>query len=80
MPYGNSIPIKNAGRVMEKFVKIVVPRGTQSTYMTSGGALAGVDGHQNGASKYQQSGYSSNNSSSTSSSGSDWKQHAWAQN
>ena len=41
MPYGNSIPIKNAGRVMEKFVKIVVPRGTQSTYMTSGGALAG---------------------------------------
>ena len=41
MPYGNSIPIKNAGRVMEQFVKIVVPRGTQSTYMTNGGALAG---------------------------------------
>jgi len=41
MPYGNSIPLKNAGRVMEQFVKIVVPRGTQSPNAAFGGALAG---------------------------------------
>ena len=45
MPYGKSIPIKNAGRVMEQFVQIVVPRGTQqaaSSFMGgNAGALAG---------------------------------------
>merc|ERR1711974_118967 len=82
MPYGNSIPIKNAGRVMEQFVKIVVPRGSQAA--SSGiSSRAGVDGWQCSTSKYQQNGSSSNstsNSTGSLSSGSEWKQHSWAQN
>ena len=41
MPFGKPIPLKDAGRVMEQIVQIVVPRGSQgpSSYR------AGVDAY-----------------------------------
>merc|ERR1711974_174573 len=80
MPYGKPMNIKNAGRVMEQFVQIVVPRGSQqasSGFMGVNAGRGGVDGHQ--SSSYQNSSNNSSTNGSTSG-GNNWKQHAWAQN
>lgn len=76
MPYTNQI--QNAGRMMEQFVKIVVPKGSQgNTYNAMG--MAGIGGFE--PQKYSNNSnshpgtngsYSGSGASSSSSGGWDW--------
>jgi len=45
MPYGSNIPMKHAGRYMEQFVQVVVPKGSQGA--TRNG-MAGIGGYNGG--------------------------------
>ena len=77
--YGSSqIPIKNAGRVMEQFVKIVVPKA-QSGPSGGGGSMAGVGGYVEP--KYRNNGSASSGSASSGSSSSSggWGASSWSQ-
>ena len=78
MPYGtNQIPIKNAGRVMEQFVKIVVPKGTQAN--SNGGCMAGIGGYVDP--KYRSnSANCSSNYGAASNSNSSWGKASWSMN
>lgn len=50
MPYGSNIPIKHAGRYMEQFVQVVVPKGSQGA--TRNG-MAGIGGSNNGGTMWK---------------------------
>jgi len=47
MPFGAEIPMKHAGRYMEQFVKVVVPKGSQGNNYNNM-AMAGIGGCNNG--------------------------------
>jgi hypothetical protein len=65
MPYGTEIPMKNAGRYMEQFVKVVVPKGSQGTYQNSM-AMAGIGGYNNGGAIWKANAANHGTSSSSS--------------
>jgi len=69
MPFGSEIPMKHAGRYMEQFVKVVVPKGSQGSNQNSM-AMAGIGGYSNnGGTQWRSSGnHGTSNSSSNSSS------------
>jgi len=68
MPFGSEIPMKHAGRYMEQFVKVVVPKGSQGASQNSM-AMAGIGGYNNGGTMWKSSGnHGTSNSSSNSSS------------
>ena len=66
MPYGAEIPIKHAGRYMEQFVKVVVPKGSQGAYQNSMG-MAGIGGYNNGGTMWKSSANNGNSNSSSNS-------------
>ena len=70
MPYGAEIPMKHAGRYMEQFVKVVVPKGSQGTYQNNM-AMAGIGGYNNGGSAWKN-GSSNHGTSNTSGNSSPW--------
>ena len=66
MPYGAEVTMKNAGRYMEQFVKVVVPKGSQGSYQNNMG-MAGIGGYNNGGTMWKSSAnnWSSNSNSSS---------------
>jgi len=69
MHYGLEIPMKHAGRYMEQFVKVVVPKGSQGVYQNKM-AMAGIGGYNNGGVMWKSS--SNNGNSNFSSNSSSW--------
>ena len=68
MPYGTEIPMKHAGRYMEQFVRVVVPKGSQGTSQNRM-AMAGIGGYNNGGAMWKSSGkHGTSNSTSSPSS------------
>ena len=65
MPYGSNIPIKHAGRYMEQFVQVVVPKGSQGA---SRNGMAGIGGYNGGAMWKSTSNHGASNSGKNSSS------------
>ena len=66
MPFGAEIPMKHAGRYMEQFVKVVVPKGTQGN-TNNAMAMAGIGGYNNGGTAWKSSAnHGTSNSSSQS--------------
>ena len=66
MPFGSEIPMKHAGRYMEQFVKVVVPKGTQGN-SNNALAMAGIGGYNNGGTLWKSSANHGTSNSSTNS-------------
>jgi len=64
MPFGSEIPMKNAGRMMEQFVKVVVPKGSQGNN-NNAMAMAGIGGYNNGGTMWKSSANHGTSNSST---------------
>ena len=70
MPFGAEHSLKNAGRYMEQFVQVVVPKGSQGRNHNSM-AMAGIGGYNNGGSAWKN-GSSNHGTSNTSGNSRPW--------
>lgn len=64
MPFGSEIPMKHAGRCMEQFVKVVVPKGSQGNN-NNAMAMAGIGGYNNGGTAWKATANHGTSNSST---------------
>ena len=78
MPFGAEIPMKHAGRYMEQFVKVVVPKGTQGTN-TNNMAMAGIGGYNNGTTTWKATGGNRGTSNSSTTSWNSSSNKKWSQ-